>query len=132
VLWQTSPAQLSFLRNVATSIPHFVPLEVRTIDTLGRFGFLATFWHWALVTVIWMETVIHVPLEVASAVKPWASAVEGFPVKPFRAVIAGGRTAVRIGVIVTIGTVWRCSDLNGDLGLCFGTGGREADCSNGS
>jgi hypothetical protein len=39
---------------MATSIPHFVSFEVRTIDTLCRLGFLASFWQWALVAMLWM------------------------------------------------------------------------------
>ena len=39
---------------MAASIPHFVSLEVRTIDTLCRLGFLATLWRWALIAVIRM------------------------------------------------------------------------------
>jgi hypothetical protein len=50
---------------VATSIPRFVSLEVRTIDTLCRLGFLATLWRWAFIAVLRMETVIHIALEAA-------------------------------------------------------------------
>jgi hypothetical protein len=64
VIRQTSPAQLLFAPSyVAPSISRFVSGEVRTIDTLCRLGFLATFWHWALIAVIWMETVIYVTTE---------------------------------------------------------------------
>jgi len=90
--------------DVATSIPSFVSTEVRTIDTLRRLRFLASFWSWTLIAVLRMETVIYVALEVAGAVKPWASANEAVAVKPLRTVIASGGTVIRSDVIVTIGT----------------------------
>jgi hypothetical protein len=107
---------------VAPSIPRFVSLEVRTIDTLGRFGFLATFWRWALISVLWMETVIHVALELTRAMKPGASANEAVSVEPLWTVVAGRSTAIRSDVIVTIGTVRGYADLDVDLSLCLGSG----------
>jgi hypothetical protein len=49
--------------HMSTTVLLFVSFEVRTIDTFCRLGFLATFWHWALIAVIWMETVIYVTTE---------------------------------------------------------------------
>ena len=117
---------------VASSIPRFVSLEVRAIDTLGRLGFFATFWRWALISVVWMETVIHVALETTSAMKPRASANEAVSIKPFRAVVAGGSTAIWSDVIVTVGAVRSYADLDAVLGLCFGSGNVEADSGNSS
>jgi hypothetical protein len=79
-----------------------------------------------------METVIHIALEAAGAVKPRAGANEDVPVKPFRTVVAGRSTSVRSGVIVTIGTFGGYSDVDADLSLCFGGVSREAESSNGS
>jgi hypothetical protein len=67
---------------VATSITHFVSFEVRTINTLCRLGFLASFGQWALIAVLRMETVIHVTMEVTSTMKPRASANKDVPGKP--------------------------------------------------
>src|SRR5580658_6465966 len=129
----TFPAQLPFaLRYVPTSIPRFVSFEVRTIDTLGRLGLLATFWRRALIAVVRMETVIHVALEVVSAMKPRAGANETVPVKPFGTIVASGRTGVRSDVIVTIGTIRGYSNGDAVLSLCFGGASRETDCSNSS
>jgi hypothetical protein len=83
----------------------------------------------ALITVLWMEPVIYVALELVSAVKPRASANEDVTVKPFRTVIARGRTVVRSDVIVTIGTFGSYSDVDADLSFCFGDGSGEADSS---
>src|ERR1035438_9657393 len=123
VLPQISPTQL-FLApsDVATSIPRFVSTEVRTIDTLCRLRFLASFWQWALIAVLWMETAIDVALEVIRAMKPRASANEDVPGKPFWTVVASWGTAIRSDVIVTIGTFRGYSDLDTDLSLSFGGG----------
>jgi len=110
------------LSYVPTSIPRFVSLEVRTIDTLGRLCFLATFWRWALVSMLWVETVIHVALEATSAMKPGASANEAVPVKPFWTIVASRSTAIRSDVIVTIGAVRGYADLDVGLSLCLGGG----------
>ncbi len=57
-LWQTFPTRLFFAATpssyVATSIPHFVSLEVRTINTLRGLGLLATLGRWTVIAVLWM------------------------------------------------------------------------------
>jgi len=105
---------------------------MRTIDALCRFRFLASLWQWALITVLRMETIIYVALEVAGAMKPRASANEAVPVKPFRTVVASGSTVIRSDVIVAIRTFGGNSDGDADLSLCFGSSNREADSSNSS
>jgi hypothetical protein len=45
--------------------------------------------------------VVYVAMEIIRAMKPWASADENTARKPFRPVVAVGRTAIRRGVIVT-------------------------------
>jgi len=115
---------------VAASISRFVSLKVGAIDTLGRLGFLATFWRWALIAVVWMETVIHVALEATSAMKPRAGANEAVSIKPFRAVVASGSTAIRSDVVVTVGAVRGYADLDVVLSLRFGGGNGEADSGN--
>jgi hypothetical protein len=67
-----------------------------------------------------METVIHVALEVASAMKPRAGTNEAVPVKPFRTVVASGSTGVGSDVIVTIWTVRSYSDVDADLSSALG------------
>jgi hypothetical protein len=62
-----------------------------------------------------METVIYVALEFTSAMKPWASANESVPAKPFWTVVAGRGTVIRSHVIVTIGTFRSYSDVEADL-----------------
>jgi hypothetical protein len=117
---------------VAPSVPHFVSFEVRTIDTLCRLGFLASFWQLALIAMLRMETVIYVALEVARAMKPRAGANEGVPGKPFWTVVSSGGTAIRSDIIVPIGTIRGYSDFDADLSLCYGSGSGEADSNNSS
>jgi hypothetical protein len=130
---KTSPTRLFFaLNRVATSIPHFVSFEVRTVDTLCRLSFFARFWQWALIAVFRMETVIYVALELISAMKPRAGTNEDIPGKPFWTVVARGGAAIRSDVIVTIGTIRGYSDADADLSLRFGSGNGGADSSNSS
>src|SRR5208283_207609 len=117
---------------VAASIARLVALEMRAIDALGRLSFLAAFWCRAIIAVLRMETVIHVALEFVGAMKPRASANEDFATKPFRAVVAGGSTVIRSDVIVTVGAIRSHADDDVDLSLCFGSGSRDAECSNSS
>jgi hypothetical protein len=117
---------------VATSIPHFVSFEVGTIDTLRRLGFLTTLWRWAFIAVVRMKTVIHVALELTSAMKPRTGANEAVPVKPFWTIVASGSAVIGSDVIVTIGTLRGYSDFDAGLSLCFGSSSREADSRNSS
>jgi len=90
--------------DVTAAIPHFIPFEMRAVDALCRLGFLPALRQRALIAVLRMETVIYMALELISAMKPRAGANENIAGKPFRAVVAGGRTVIRRDVIVTIGT----------------------------
>jgi hypothetical protein len=117
---------------VATSIPLFVSIEVGAIDALRCFGFLATVWHWTLVAVLRMESVIDVTSEVLRAVKPWARPHEDTATEPFGAVIAGGRTAVGSGIVVSIGTLRSYPDIDAYLRLYRWNGNRKAASSNSS
>jgi hypothetical protein len=112
---------------VATAVPGFVSFEVGAIDALGRFGFLATLWHRAFITVLRMEAVVYVALKLVSAMKPRASANEAVAIEPFRAIVAGGSAVIRGGIVVTIRTLWSYSNLNADLGIRLGSGRYEAD-----
>lgn len=114
---------------MAASIPHFISLEVRRSDSLCRLGFLARFWQRAFIAVLWMQTIIHVALEIAGAMEPRASADKDVSGKPFWTVIARRGTVIRSDVIVTIGTLRGHSDFHIDLSLCFGGGSSEADSS---
>jgi len=92
------------LAGVATAVALFVSGEVALIDPLRRIGFLAPFRHRTLIAIIWMQVPVDVATKVAGAMKPRARADEYVAPKPFRAIVAGGSTAIRGGVIVTVRT----------------------------
>jgi hypothetical protein len=115
---------------VPASITLFVSLEMLFIDALGRLGPLPTVWHCAPITMLWMESVIYVATELAGAMKPRSGANEDLPIKPFWAVVAGGSTPVRSGVIIAVGTLRGDTDVDADLSLCFRGAYREAAPSN--
>jgi hypothetical protein len=126
--WNT----LLFLRaGVAASIPRFISLELLRRFTLCR-GFFADFWPFAVVTVLRVEGVVHLALEVATAMKPWANADEDAAIEPFRSVIAVGNAVIRGIVIVTVWTIRSDSDFDADLSLYFGNRCRQEDSSNSS
>jgi hypothetical protein len=114
------------------SVPHFVSLEVGSSDTLGRLGLLANLWQCALIAVLRMETVVHVALEAARAMKPGTGANEDVPGKPLWTVVTRRGTAIRSDVIITIGTFRSYSDGDADLSFCPRDSNREADSSNSS
>src|ERR1700683_5549531 len=64
--------------------------------------------------------------------EPRASANERAARKPFRTVVTVGRTSIRSVVIIAVRAVRGGSDADADvdLGLYFGSGHCEADCSN--
>jgi hypothetical protein len=116
---------------MATTIPHFVSFEMRLIDTPRRVGFLAAVWHWAPVTVVRMEGIVHVTVESAGPMKPRTSADEDAASKPLRAVVANWSTVIRRNVVVAIGTLWCNSNVNAHLSVCSWGNYHEATSSNG-
>jgi hypothetical protein len=108
------------LGRMATSIPLFVSRKTGPIDALRHVGFLATGGHSALISVIWMESVIHIAAEIARAMKPRAGAYEDISSKPFWAVVSGGSAAIRRRVIVAVGTLRSDANIHGDLSLYLG------------
>jgi hypothetical protein len=115
---------------MATPIALFVSLEVTFIDALRRLGLLATVWYWTFVAVLWMESVIYIATEIVRATKPRASANEDALSKPLWAVVARGSTAMRSGVIVSVGTFRGYADVDADLSFRFRDGYRETASSN--
>jgi len=85
---------------------HFIAFELGgSLSVMAWRGcFLAIPGHWALITLLWVVTVVYVTTEVTVAVIPLASTDEDTAVEPFRAVVARGSTVIRTVVIVTVGT----------------------------
>jgi len=115
---------------VATTVAHFVALEVGSIDMPCGIRFLATLRQWTLVAVFRMEMVIHVTPEFGGTMKPRADTDEDPATKPFRTVVSNGSAVVRRNVIVTVRAVRRRSNFDRNLSLRFGSGSRHADCDN--
>jgi hypothetical protein len=119
------------LNCVTASIAHFVSFEVlNLVETLSWLGSVAAVWPWSGVAVFRMETVIYVAVEALGTMKPGARAKEDATGKPLRAVVAVGGAVVRRDVIVAVRADRRDSDIDLYLSMCFGSGQREADCSN--
>jgi hypothetical protein len=119
-------------RRVATSIPLFVSFEVGTIDTLRWLRLLTTLWLWALIAVLWIETVVYLAPELVIAMKPRSGANEYVPAKPFWTVVARRRTVIRSDVIVTVGAFRGYPDVDADLSLRLGGGCSKTTPSNSS
>jgi hypothetical protein len=112
---------------VATSIAHFIAIEVRTVDTPFWLRPLAPAWHRSPIAVVWVEPVIDVAPEVSPTVKPSASADEHASFKPFWSVVARGSTGIRSNVIVSVGTI-RFYDADADADADPARASREPDC----
>lgn len=108
---------------MAAPIAHFISSEVRNfIEAPGRLCLLATLGPWSAIPVVWMKTIVDVPAEAVSAVKPGASAQEDAAVKPLRPVVTIGSALIRRGVIVSVRAFRSDADLNTDLRRCFWNG----------
>src|ERR1700680_3001172 len=70
--------------------------------------------------------------KVFISVKPRASTDEDTAGEPFRTVVAVGSTGVRSEVVVAVRACGFGTDGDVDLGLCFGSGRREAKYSDSS
>src|SRR5580704_7228709 len=129
--WAPGWHQLAFSNCVAMSVAHFVCFEVvDLIQTLSRFGLVATGWPRAVIAVLRMEMVIYVAMEAFRAMKPGARPNEDAACKPFRAIVPIRGAIVRRDIVVPIGTHRRNSDLNVYLSMHCGRSHREADSGN--
>jgi hypothetical protein len=96
---------------VAASTTHLV--SVKVIESL-----VATGRMWANVTVMWIEAVINVAMEVVRAVEPRTGSDEHAAVEPLGPVVPVWGAVVWGGVVVAVRAVRRCSDIDRDLGWC--------------
>ncbi len=70
--------------SVAAPITHLVSVEVIK-------GLVSTVRMWTMVAVMWIETVIHVAVEVVSTVEPRAGSDEHAAVEPLGPVVHTGK-----------------------------------------
>jgi hypothetical protein len=97
--------------SVAAPITHLVSVEVIK-------GLLSTVRMWTTVAVMWVETVIHVAVEVVSTVEPRAGSDEHAAAEPLGPVVPVWRAAVWGVIVVAIRASRFCSDIDRDLRRC--------------
>ena len=113
---------------MTVTIPHFISFEVRDlVETAASLRMIAAGRVRAVITVIGVESVIHMAVEPFGAVKPWAHADEDAARKPVRAVIAVGSAIVRRRVVIAVGADRGYADFDSDLSLHFGSGQTATD-----
>jgi|SRR6266849_3790203 len=95
---------------VPAPITHFVSVEVVK-------GLVSSLRMWTFVTVMWIETVINVALELVGAVEPGAGSDEHASVEPLGPVVPVWRAVVWGHIVVPIRTSRFCSDIDRDLRL---------------
>jgi hypothetical protein len=81
-------------------------------------GIVSTFRKWTTVAVMWIESVINVAVKTLGAVKPGTGSNEDAAAKPLGPVVSVWSAAVRGIIEVAIWADRRCSDIDGDFGLC--------------
>src|ERR1035438_3345835 len=106
---------------IAASIAYFVSFEVgNLIETLGWLGFIADLGRWAFVTLLRIEAVVYLAVEVGWTVEPFAGSDEDAAGEPLRAIVAVWSAAIWSYIVVTIRAVRGCANRDVDLSLCRG------------
>jgi hypothetical protein len=90
------------------------------IDAPPGFRFLAARRHGSVISVVRMETIIYVSMEMLVAMKPRAHSDEDAIVEPFGAVIAGGGAVIGSDIVIAIRAIRSHPDFYADLCLRFG------------
>ena len=115
---------------VAAPIACLVPFEVGDfVGPVLRTWRFANSRHCAFITMIGMEAVVYMTLEVGGTMEPLACPDKDSAIEPLRSIVAVGSAAVWGRVIVAIRTVWGCSDADVDLCLGCGCGNCQANSS---
>src|ERR1700683_4759387 len=99
------------------SIAHFVSFEVSLIDTSARVDSFTADGHWTFVSMVGMEAIVHVAVEISGSMEPGAGDNEYTSGEPFRAVVPGRGAAIRGHVVVAVGTCRCYSDVDADAYL---------------
>lgn len=104
--------------SMTAPIAYFISFE---LSGIGRAlcGPFAIFRPPSAISMLRIETVVHMSMEVCGSVKPGTNANEGAMMKPFRAIVSIRSAPIRGIVKVSVGTGWSHSDANVDLGPCF-------------
>jgi hypothetical protein len=115
--------------DVAPSVAHLVSSKVPAINM--SFRPFTPVRKGAAIPRFWVETVVHVTVELSMAVKPRASAdEEAAAVKPFWAVVTVWSTVIRISIEVAIRTYRGRPDTDANLGVRCWTDRYQTDYRN--
>ncbi len=87
---------------MSTSIPLLVSFEAGPTGAIRGLGPVASIRECTPIAVVRMKTIVDLAAEFIATVKPRARADEYVAGEPFRAVIAGGSTAERCDVVVSV------------------------------
>jgi hypothetical protein len=103
---------------MTATVSHFISMEVgHLIDAIFRGSPFAAGRQVTSVTVVNIEVIVYVTVEIGTAMIPRPDADEPSVDKPFRAVIAVGRTTIGCVVIIAVRTHRLRSDLDTDLSV---------------
>jgi hypothetical protein len=105
---------------VAFSITHLV--SVKVIE-----GLISMLRKRTVVTIMWIEAVIHVTVEAMWAMEPRAGADKNTAAEPLRTIVPVGGAAVWRIVKVSIRANRRYSDIDGDPGRCKAWARQDSD-----
>jgi hypothetical protein len=107
--------------HVAAPITHLVSVEVieGPVTMLG---------NWTAVAVMWVEAVVHVPLEVVRAMEPGAGSDKDTAAEPLRPVVPVRGAAIRGVVEVTVWAGRRHSDIDCDSSRCWTRDTQDSNC----
>jgi hypothetical protein len=96
---------------MAAPVTHFVSMKV--IE-----GYVSMLRQWTVVAVMWIETIVHVAIEVVWAMVPGAGSDKDTAVEPFRPIVAVRGATVWGIVEVAVRTNRRYADINCDPRRC--------------
>jgi hypothetical protein len=102
----------------------FVAVEVGGSKSSPCYSMVAGVGYRASISVIGVEVVIDVAVEVARAMEPRAGSDEDAAVEPLRAIVPIRGAAVGSGFVIAVGATGSDTDADVDLGL-----GRPRRCS---
>ena len=95
----------------------FVAVEVGGSISSPCVGSVAGVGHGASVSVLGVEVIIDMAVEVAGTVKPRAGSDKDTAGEPLRAIVPIGGTAVGSGFVITVGAIGSDANVDTDLGL---------------
>jgi hypothetical protein len=106
------------------SVVDFVAVEVGGSKSSPCFSMVAGVGYRASVSVIGVEVVIDMAVEVGGAVKPRAGSDKGSAAEPLRTIVSIRGAAVGSGFVIAVGAIGSDPDADVNLGL-----GRPGRCS---